>query len=100
MLENMTTGDIVTIIVAITTAITAIITALRLNTVHKLVNSSATEQKSEIATLRNIIAAQQMESQMAEKTRIALAVEAAIQAAQKGLTVQAIQPTIVEGAKP
>ena len=81
---DISVGEILTIIVALTTAITTIIAALKVNAVHKLVNSAATEQRQEIATLRNIIATKQMESEIAEKTRIALAVEAGIQLAKTG----------------
>ena len=86
---DISLGEILTIIVAMTTAVTTIIAALKVNSVHKLVNSAATEQKNEIATLRNIIAAKVMEADIAEKTRIALAVEAGIQLANTGsITVE------------
>lgn len=91
---DISLGEVLTIIVALTTAVTTIIAALKVNTVHKLVNSAATEQKTEIATLRNIIAAKVMEADMAEKTRIALAVEAGIQLAKTG-TIDTT-PTIVQ----
>ncbi len=67
----------VIIITSLTTAIVAIITAWKVNAVHTLVNSAATEQRAEIAMLRNIIAVKQTEAAIAESTRTTLAAQTA-----------------------
>lgn len=87
----------VLIIVAVGTAVTSIIAAFKTiqvgritngiaaatnaistktDEVHTLVNATATEQRAEIAMLRNLLTAKQMEASIAESARVALATAA------------------------
>lgn len=61
------------IIIGMGTAIVGIITAIKVGTVHKIVNSAATAAETEIRVLRSILAAKQIEISTAEQTRKDLA---------------------------
>jgi hypothetical protein len=69
----------VVIALGVSTAIVGIITAIKVQGVHKLVNSAMTEERVENALLRSMITAKNLEMQMAEDTRKTLAAQVAHQ---------------------
>lgn len=61
------------VLTTLVTAIVAVITALRVKTVHTLVNSAMTQQKAENSVLQAMLVAKQLEIDAMEKVRLALA---------------------------